>query len=683
MRAARDPHAEESRVVDFEALFRHSPNPYMVVDRDLRYVALNQAYATLLGTTAEALLGHRVFDAFPGDTDATGHAESDSVRRSIERTFTTGRPDMLALIPYTIARETPDGIVEEERFWSATHTPLFDACGAVHAVLQHTTDVTDVVRDRAELAATRANRAQLHQGMVSRARAVQDANTVLEERSRQLMQLFAQAPGFMAVLRGREYVFEIANTAYETLTGRRDLIGRPLSEVLPEVSEQGYLQLLDQVRETGRGFVGRGMAVTIDAPATGPQQRYVDFVYQPIVDPDGRIDAIFVQGSDVTDRELAVAAVRESEQRFRTIADMIPQMVWSTRPDGFHDYYNRQWYAYTGVPEGSTDGEAWNGMFHPDDQARAWARWRRSLETGEPYEIEYRLRHRSGDYRWTLGRAQPIRDADGRVVRWMGTCTEIHEHKLAQEALERSERALRDADMRKDRFFAILAHELRNPLAPIATAATLLRLASEDPGRVREASEIIDRQVRHMTHLVNDLLDVSRVTSGLVVLDVRPMNLVEVVHQALEQAAPLIARKGHEVRVDMPGSPVTLQGDATRMVQVFANLLANAAKYTPPGGRISVDFSVEDDVACIDVSDNGIGIDADLLPQVFDLFVQAEPTPERNEGGLGIGLALVRSLVHLHGGRIHASSDGPGRGARFRVCLPCDVREADLAQSMR
>ena len=664
-------------MVDFEVLFRDSPNPYMVVDRDLRYLAVNRAYAAILSSTTDALVGRRVFDAFPGDVDDAGQSESDAVRRSILRVFQTGRPDMLAIVPYTIERDTPDGRHVEERYWSATHTPLFDGQGRVHAVLQHTTDVTEVERNRAELEAVRqsqgATPAQLWQGVVSRARAVQDANSALEAHGRHLMSLFAQAPGFMAVISGADYVFEIANPAYEALIGHHDIIGRRLRDVLPEIADQGYFNLLDQVRETGRRFVGRGMEVQLAASGGEMHPRFVDFVFQPIVDDAGAVVAIFVQGHDVTDREAALDALRESEQRFRTIAEMIPQMVWSTRPDGFHDYYNPQWYAYTGVPEGSTDGEAWNGMFHPDDQARAWQRWQHSLATGEPYEIEYRLRHRSGEYRWTLGRALPIRDASGAIVRWMGTCTEIHEQKLVQEALEQREYSLRDADQRKDRFLATLAHELRNPLAPIATAASLLRFAPDDPERVRHASEIIERQVQHMTHLVNDLLDVSRVTQGQAVLDVREMDLGQSVRQALEQVAHLVERKRHVVEVAMPETPVAVLGDAARMTQVFANLLGNAAKYTPAGGRIAVRFVVERNLACIEIEDDGIGMDAALLPRVFDLFVQAEPTPDRNEGGLGIGLSLVRSLVHLHGGTIHASSEGLGKGSRFRVCLPIDV----------
>lgn len=664
-------------MLDFEALFRHSPNPYMVVDRELRYLAVNEAYATLLSTTTQALVGRRVFDAFPGEVDDAGHSQSDAVRRSMLRVFETGRPDMLALVPYTIEREAPDGRHVEERYWSATHTPMFDDSGRVQAVLQHTTDVTEVERNRAELEAVRqregATPEQMWQGVVSRARAVQDANSALVAQGRHLMSLFAQAPGFMAVLSGPEYVFEIANPAYEELIGRSDLIGRRLREVLPEIIDQGYFNLLDQVRETKRRFVGRGMEVRLASSAGELHPRYVDFVYQPIVGEDGQTAAVFVQGHDVTDRESALDALRESEQRFRTIAEMIPQMVWSTLPDGYHDYYNRQWYAYTGVPEGSTDGEAWNGMFHPEDQPRAWERWRHSLATGEPYEIEYRLRHRSGEYRWTLGRALPIRDATGAIVRWMGTCTEIHEQKLVQEALERSEYSLRDADQRKDRFLATLAHELRNPLAPIATAASLLRMSPDDPDRVLAASDIIHRQVEHMTHLVNDLLDVSRVTQGQAVLDVREMDLAQSVREALEQVAPLVERKRHAVRVSLPEGPVRVMGDAARMRQVFANLLVNAAKYTPDGGHIDVRVHVADHLACIDVEDDGVGMDATLIPRVFNLFVQAEPTPDRNEGGLGIGLSLVRSLVQQHGGTIKATSPGLGKGARFRVCLPVDL----------
>jgi len=355
--------------------------------------------------------------------------------------------------------------------------------------------------------------------------------------------------------------------------------------------------------------------------------------------------------------------LRESEAKFRTIADAMPQMVWSTRADGYHDYYNQQWYDFTGVPSGSTDGEGWNNMFHPEDQPRAWTAWRHSLATGETYEIQYRLRHHSGQYRWTLGRAFPVRDQTGRIIRWMGTCTDIHDQKIAEEELKKQSK-------RKDEFLAMLAHELRNPLAPISTAATLLKVDATDPKRVQQASEIISRQVKHMTDLVDDLLDVSRVTRGLVQLDNELVDLKVVVTHAIEQVRPIIEARHHKLSVHMASGPVVVRGDRTRLVQVVANLLNNAAKYTPQGGEIIVSLDVEDGKVSIQVRDNGSGIAPTLLPYVFNLFAQGERTPDRSQGGLGLGLSLVKHITSLHGGEAKAQSDGLGKGSVFTIVLP-------------
>ncbi len=364
-----------------------------------------------------------------------------------------------------------------------------------------------------------------------------------------------------------------------------------------------------------------------------------------------------------TERLSSMLALRDSEAKFRTIADAMPQMVWSTLPDGYHDYYNQQWYEYTGMPEGSTDGAAWNGVFHPDDQARAWDAWSRSLASGETYEIQYRLRHRSGEYRWVLGRALPIRNESGQIVRWMGTCTDIHTQKLAEDAL-------REAAQRKDEFLAMLAHELRNPLAPISTAAQLLKVRHGDEKIRVMASDIIVRQVRHMTALVDDLLDVSRVTRGLVELDMATLDLKQVVNAAVEQALPLIETRRHALEVRTSPNRAHVRGDRTRLVQVIANVLNNAAKYTPAGGRIVLSLDVGDDQARLAVADNGNGINPALLPDIFDLFIQGERNPDRAQGGLGLGLALVRSITLLHGGTVTAHSDGNGRGSTFTITLP-------------
>ena len=355
--------------------------------------------------------------------------------------------------------------------------------------------------------------------------------------------------------------------------------------------------------------------------------------------------------------------VRLSEAKFRTITDAMPQMVWSTRPDGFHDYYNDQWYRFTGVLHGSTNGDGWNSLFHADDQELAWAKWRHSLRTGETYEVEYRLRHHSGHYRWVLGRAQPVFDEAGKIVRWMGTCTDIHAQKLVEEAWRRE-------SLRKDEFLAMLAHELRNPLAPISTAAQLIKLPGADAKRVAHAGDIIARQVKHMVTIVDDLLDVSRVTRGLVQIQQSALDLKSVVNGAVEQVQPLIQARGHELSLRITPQRTVVLGDRTRLIQAVSNVLNNAAKYTPPHGHITLELDVLDRYTRISVADDGIGIEAELLPLVFDLFTQAERTPDRAQGGLGLGLALVKSIVELHGGFVQVASEGAGKGSKFAITLP-------------
>jgi len=398
-----------------------------------------------------------------------------------------------------------------------------------------------------------------------------------------------------------------------------------------------------------------------DAPGT---RKTVLLRAAPVRAQDGRVVGGVVAQMDITDQVRARSELLESEARFRTITEAMPQMVWSTRPDGFHDFYNCRWYEFTGVPFGSTDGEGWSEMFHPEDQAHAWERWRHSLHTGDPYEVEYRLRHNSGEYRWVLGRALPVRDPAGHVTRWMGTCTDIHEQKLAQERLRVSERALRDADRLKDEFLAMLAHELRNPLAPIGAAAELLRIAGGERV-VQDAAAVIKRQVHHMTELVDDLLDVSRVTRGVINLHMTSFDVTEVAQAALEQVRPLLESRQHRVSVRL--EPANITGDRTRVVQVIANLLNNAAKYTAPGGLIELTSTCSGNWVEVAVRDNGCGIGPDFMPHVFELFSQAGRQPDRTQGGLGIGLALVGRLMKLHGGAVAVDSPGIGQGSTFTL----------------
>ena len=377
---------------------------------------------------------------------------------------------------------------------------------------------------------------------------------------------------------------------------------------------------------------------------------------------DGAVNGAVAAHMDITPQVAAEKALKESERRFRAIANVIPQMVWSTHVDSGVYYFNERWQEFTGLNASALQEGAWRGAVHPDDRDALRTHWQRSRDAGTPFEFEHRLRHRSGAYRWVLSRALPFADSHGRVTDWMGTLTDIDAQKTGEAELRAQAR-------RKDEFLAMLAHELRNPLAPISNAAQLLGMPGLDERRLRQSSEIIARQVRHMTELVDDLLDVSRVTRGLVELDRALVDVGAVVAGAVEQARPLVEARRHslELQLDAGG---WVDGDRTRLVQVVSNLLNNAAKYTPQGGRIALQVARGSERVTISVRDNGIGIAPDVLPQVFDLFTQAERTPDRSQGGLGLGLALVKSLVQLHGGSVQADSAGLGQGSSFSVTLP-------------
>jgi PAS domain S-box-containing protein len=368
------------------------------------------------------------------------------------------------------------------------------------------------------------------------------------------------------------------------------------------------------------------------------------------------------------------AELHASEAHFRQLADAMPQIVWTARPDGALDYFNRRWFEYTGFTEEqtfslleSTKGRqagGWKLILYPDDVAVCEQKWAWAVQTGEPYQVEFRFKdRRTGGYRWHLGRAVPVLGESGHVVRWFGTCTDIDDQKRAEEAL-------RDADRRKDEFLAMLAHELRNPLAPIRDGLHILSMPQVDAATAGRVRSMMEQQVRNLTRLVDDLLDVSRITRGKIRLRKETTDLATVVGHAVETVRSLIELQKHELSVSLPDEPVHLEADPTRLEQVLTNLLNNAAKYTEPGGHIRLTAGREGAEVVVRVGDNGMGIPDELLPHIFDMFTQADRTLDRSQGGLGIGLTLVRRLVEMHGGSILAHSDGPGKGSEFMVRLP-------------
>ncbi|HEV2610944.1 MAG TPA: ATP-binding protein, partial [Noviherbaspirillum sp.] len=376
------------------------------------------------------------------------------------------------------------------------------------------------------------------------------------EENERFRTLFEQAPGFMAILRGPDHIFDLTNEAYYQLVGHRDVLGKSVREALPEVTGQGFYELLNQVYVTGEPFVGHAVPIKLQREPNGPlAERFVDFVYQPIRDARGAVTGIFAEGNDVTER-------KQAEQELRQLAADLSQ-----------------------------------------------------------------------------------------------------------------------ANQRQSEFLATLAHELRNPLAPIRTGLDVMRMTRDNPALVARAREMMERQLDHLVHLVNDLLDLARINTGKIEIRKTRALLKDIVLAAVETALPDMKAKHQDFSLDIPAEPIWLNADVNRLAQVISNILTNARKYTPANGRIALSVRREGDEAVIAVADTGIGIPTEALPSIFDIFMQVRHDIDHSQGGLGIGLSLVKRLTEKHGGTVSAFSAGPGRGATFTIRLPIASSELEMADA--
>ena len=365
---------------------------------------------------------------------------------------------------------------------------------------------------------------------------------------------------------------------------------------------------------------------------------------------------------DITERRRAEAALREEEGRFRTLADNMSQLAWMADRTGWIFWYNRRWFDYTGTTLEYMQGWGWRSVHHPDHVDRVVAHIRHSFESGEPWEDTFPLRAIDGTYRWFLSRALPIRDADGAVVRWLGTNTDITDQR-------RLEAELAEANERKDAFLATLAHELRNPLGAMRTSVAVMQASRHDAVTNSRALAVVERQCAHVARLLDDLLDVSRISRDRLELQLADVDLRQVVLDTVDVMLPVLSAAGVHFDARTPDRPLPARVDPARMQQMIGNLLANAGKYTPAGGHVHLTLDGDDNTVTITVHDTGIGLAPEMVGPIFDLFVQV-PDRHRSQQGLGIGLSLVRRLAELHGGRATAVSPGLGHGSTFEVRLP-------------
>jgi len=781
----------------YNAALSNTPDLVYLFDLQHRFTYANEQLLAMWGRSWDDAIGKNCLELGYEPWHAAMHD------RELSHVIATKQP---------IKGEVPFDGALGRRIYEYIFVPVLGEDGEVEAVAGTSRDVTD--RDQAEEKVRHS-----------------------EERFRSLMD---QAPFSIHVFSPDGRTIRV-NRAWEELWGQRSEQAEGYNILQDKTLERRgvlhYIQL---------GFSGQTARIpatlydlnagSVDGPNHEAHYRWLSAVIYPIHDTTGNVREVVLIHEDITARKHAEEALRESEKRFRQLADTMPQIVWSARPDGEIDYLNQRWHELTGLPA-STGIAEWLKGIHPEESERVRVNWNQYVQSGQPFEMELRLLDcRNRTYRWHLIRMVAVHDDAKRVVRWFGTGTDVHDRKRDEEssrflaeasaalasvvdyestlqkvanlavphfadwsavdvadegrlrrlaaahndphgarrahelidqypldadgetgieavfrtgepemvgeitkdlidrvggsdshlnmihalgltsyicvplivsgnslgvltfataesgrkytaadlalanelahraavAIENTQlyQSLREADQRKDEFLATLAHELRNPLAPIRNALEILKVPTISPTTVRQTRDMMERQVHHLVRLVDDLLDVSRVMRGKIELRKEPVELAAIIASAVETAQPLIESQSHRLTVTIASESLLLNADPVRLAQVVGNLLTNAAKYTEPHGKIELTAERFENQAVLRVRDNGIGIASEMLPHIFDLFVQVDHAATRSQGGLGIGLTLVKNLVDMHEGTIKANSEGLGKGSEFAIRLP-------------
>lgn len=544
------------------------------------------------------------------------------------------------------------------RPWAKQHqigavyaTPFYDAAGEPlgalsvyfdepHAPTAHEMEVTDMCASTVAL-------------IIDRDRT---ENALRAERDRRDRILRGMTEGLCIV--DHDFVVIEMNAAAVQMNQRPldEMLGRSHWELWPETVDS-------EVGRMYRKAMSERIQISLENRWTDPSGNVGWFHLTAIPIDEGL--ALYIR--DITQRKRDEQLIADSEERYRALGECVSDVVWRSDENGMLVHEVPSWARYSGQTRAEYSGAGWRKRIHPDDVQRCAETLGLCLTTGTPYHIALRLQRHDGKYRHMLVRGVPLRNEDGVIYEWVGNCEDVTEMLTVQEQLQL-------ADKRKDEFLAVLSHEMRSPLAATKMAAQILETPTVTPDRSRQMGQVIARQVGHMSRLVEDLIDVSRVARGLIRLERHRVDLNLVIHAAIEQVKPMILAKNHTLSTEgtPDAEPALVTGDHTRLIQVITNLLSNAARYTPAGGHITLSLAKAGHKAHIRIVDNGIGISPDAMAHLFDLFVQAEISTDRKNGGLGLGLALVKSLVDLHGGNVTAFSDGEGLGSTFCVELPLE-----------
>jgi PAS domain S-box-containing protein len=606
------------------------------------YVLVNKAYETIVGH--RKLIGKTVAEALP-------ELKRQSFIKSLDNVYKTGKPYIGKEVKVLLQKKSNSPL--EERFVDVVYQAYRNSNGEIEGVLAHGYDVTDTVLTRKKI---EESEEKLRQNDKRLREVVEE----LKLEKNKLVKLFEKASAFMIILRGKDHVFEMVNKSYLKLIGHREILGKPVAEALPEVVKHGYIDILDKVYKTGEPFIANGVKVYfLRIPGKPEEKRYLNLLYQPYKDRSGKIAGIFAHGYDITEEVIArkrleqsEAALKHSEERLQQLADSMPQIVWTTGPDGIVDYYNKQWYKYTGFKKGKED---WDSMIHPDDRKRVLNTWDESVQTGRPYQVEYRFKDRKTDtYKWFLARGLPIRNDKGEITRWIGTYTEIHQ--------------LKELQRQKDDFLAIASHELKTPVTTIKAYGQMLEHMFRQRGDQKAAEMLhkMDTQINKLTDLIGDLLDVTRIESGKLQLNKSLFDFNGMVSENVHE----IQHTANHHRIITQFEPVgEVFADKDRLGQVVVNFLTNAIKYSPHADSIIVQTEKQKNNVVLSVQDFGMGIAKENIYKVFDQFYRVNENMLFTFPGMGLGLYICAELIKRHGGKIWVKSI-EGKGATFFFSVP-------------
>lgn len=675
-----------THIVNYEKLFDILPERYVVFEAkapNFNMVAANDQYLLITGKTKEQVLNKSLFKVFPDTSDKAKKTGKGDLQRSLEAVIKTKEPDSTGIIRYDLADSNGEMKI---RYWQATHYPILENNICV-AILQSTADVTELVNSNEQLKL---------------------ANLKLEE---------AMAAGLVG-----SWSWDIKNNIVTADKGLAELFGVS--------SEKAFLGLpietfLNSIYEDDRNEVTNLIGATV---ASGKR---FECEYRTI-DTKGKIRWVIARGRverdksgnalhfpgvmiDISSRKKAEEELKDSEVRLRFMADTMPQLVWITRPDGYHEYYNKHWYDYTGTIPGTTDGDGWNNLFHADDQERAHKVWQKSLNTGDPYEIKYRLYNApTKKYRWVIGRALPYKDKSGQIIKWYGTCTDVDDSIKELEKRQKLEKALQDEKERLEsrvnertsqlkltneglreeikkrqkverklrkfsdelkrsnheleEFAYVSSHDLQEPLRKIRAFGDLL--AEEYGGKLGDGKEYLLRMqssANRMSQLIEDLLTFSRVTTKTAVTKDIDLNII--MHDVINDLDNRIKREQGEVRI-LSKLP-TIRADETHMRQLFQNLISNGLKFHDPKTKpvVEISYQKENNAHTILVKDNGIGIEEEYLDKIFAVFQRLHA--KQAFDGTGIGLAVCKKIVERYNGTIKVESQ-LGVGTTFNISMPIE-----------